>query len=33
MWFMDATGVVRQSGTFTTPVSLPPLDWRIDGPR
>ncbi len=33
MWFMDATGINRQSGSFTSPVSLQPLDWRIDGPR
>ncbi len=33
MWFMDATGINRQSGTFTAPVSLQPLDWKIVGPR
>jgi hypothetical protein len=30
---MDGTGINRQSGTFTSPVSLQPLDWKIVGPR
>lgn len=33
MWFMDATGVNRLSGGFTTPVNVLPLDWTIVGPR
>ncbi len=33
IWFMDATGVTRQSGAFSSPQNLPPLDLKIVGPR
>lgn len=33
IWFMDATGVSRLSGAFTSPQNLPPLDMKIVGPR
>jgi hypothetical protein len=31
LWFMDGATLV--SGTFTTPSSLPDLNWRLVGPR
>ncbi len=33
IWFMDATGITRLSGAFTSPQNLPPLDLKIVGPR